>query len=278
MLITLPHGFWVEGIHHRFVELRGLTGADEAFWLDAPSHWALPQRIAGLLLRCINGKDLPATGETLISALPVGDREALLLHLRSESFGGRMSSVLPCPQCRERLDLDLEIADLLLPPYSHPQPWYDEELQAGNEGCIVRYRLPTAGDLEIIAPHAAFDQAAATTKLIERCLAHVAIGDKTISQLPEQYYEAFAAAVARRDPQAELTIAMVCPACSHDFTVLLDMATYLGQEIEQRAATLYREVHILALAYHWSESDILRLPVRRRRLYLDLLDAAAETV
>lgn len=34
---------------------------------------------------------------------------------------------------------------------------------------------------------------------------------------------------------------------------------------------LYQEVHLLALHYHWSEADILRLPFPKRRRYLRLL-------
>jgi hypothetical protein len=34
---------------------------------------------------------------------------------------------------------------------------------------------------------------------------------------------------------------------------------------------LYEEVHVLATHYHWSESDILALPRRKRLRYLDLI-------
>lgn len=34
---------------------------------------------------------------------------------------------------------------------------------------------------------------------------------------------------------------------------------------------LYQEVHLMALHYHWSEADILRLPFSKRRRYLQLL-------
>lgn len=34
---------------------------------------------------------------------------------------------------------------------------------------------------------------------------------------------------------------------------------------------LYEEVHIIATRYHWSEADILRLPKRKRTIYLDII-------
>jgi hypothetical protein len=276
MLVTLPNGLWVGGVHHRVAQVRGLTGQDEAFWLDASAQWALPRRIIGLLARCVAIDGLPVAEEALMAELPVGDREALLLHLRRLSFGSRMSSVLVCPRCAERLDLDLNAEELLLPPYVQPQPWYDDDLQVGGENCSVHYRLPTGADLEAIAPLAMLEPITAAATLIQRCIRRATVAGETLSALPEPFHTAFAAAVAQRDPQAELTIAMSCPLCAHDFSVLLDMATYLGQEIEQRAATLYREVHTLAIFYHWSEGEILSLPVTRRRIYLDMLDTAVD--
>jgi hypothetical protein len=44
-------------------------------------------------------------------------------------------------------------------------------------------------------------------------------------------------------------------------------------------ARLYEEIHIIAVRYHWSEADILRLPKRKRLIYLDIIarQFAAET-
>lgn len=40
--------------------------------------------------------------------------------------------------------------------------------------------------------------------------------------------------------------------------------------------TLYRQVHHLALRYHWSETDILALPRSKRLRYLSFLAEQAE--
>ena len=47
-------------------------------------------------------------------------------------------------------------------------------------------------------------------------------------------------------------------------------------ELSQRTGNFLREVHQLALAYHWSERDILGLPLRRRLAYLLLLEQDAD--
>jgi hypothetical protein len=43
------------------------------------------------------------------------------------------------------------------------------------------------------------------------------------------------------------------------------------RELDDRAGRSLHDVHILALHYHWSEADILRMPERRRAHYLALL-------
>jgi len=50
-----------------------------------------------------------------------------------------------------------------------------------------------------------------------------------------------------------------------------DILTYLWSEIEDWAQRLLLEVHTLALAYGWSERDILAMSPRRRRLYLEMV-------
>jgi len=36
--------------------------------------------------------------------------------------------------------------------------------------------------------------------------------------------------------------------------------------------TLYQELHLIAVHYHWSEADILRLTASKRRRYLGLIE------
>jgi hypothetical protein len=66
-------------------------------------------------------------------------------------------------------------------------------------------------------------------------------------------------------------IDMQCPECGGQFAALFDTAQFFLREIGQRAAHLYREIHALALAYHWSEAEIIALPYQRRQIYLELL-------
>jgi len=275
--VTLPGGFWWEGECHRTARLRPLNGEDEAFLLEMGGALLPAQRVTALLSRCVGqlGDFQPVTQQTTRS-LGVGDREALLLHLRRLSLGEQMSCLVRCPQadCGETIDADVQASDLLLSPYAHRRELYEEEIRDNGATYRVRFRLPTGADQETAATLAGENLQAAAEVILRRCVAEVAVNGTTIRQSAE-----WPPAVARQvplfmaqlDPQAELWLTLTCTECGHSFTTLLDAATYLFQELAQRLRGLYREVHYLAFYYHWREAEILALPSQRRQRYLELL-------
>jgi hypothetical protein len=84
-------------------------------------------------------------------------------------------------------------------------------------------------------------------------------------------YRAVAAAMLERDPQAEIVLDVTCPSCGHDASTLFDAGSFLAQELSSGKDRLFREVHALALHYHWSEDEILAMSRPRRQRYLALL-------
>src|ERR1700733_1838743 len=116
--VQLPVGVPLDGSWRRDAVLRQLTGRDEAFLLEQGRNLTLAALTTAMLARCVCrlGSISPVTPEA-VRALSVGDREALLLHLRRLTLGEGMSCVLGCPACAEKLDLDLRVSELLLPPY-----------------------------------------------------------------------------------------------------------------------------------------------------------------
>lgn len=276
--VTLPGGLWLEGVRYHQAGLRPLTGADEASLLEMGNGWLPAQKTTAVLARNLThlaGHDPAVFGQTpatIVRALTVGDREALLLHLRSLTLGDRLQCIMQCPDCVEMMDLDLRVRDLLLPPYSESRPHYTADI--GTNGIVqtITFRLPTGSDLETIANTAGRNPAQAANDLLWRCV----IGpDETVcASLPESAQQALSALMAEHDPQAEILLNLDCPACGQSFTALFDTATYFFQEVAARATHLYREVHLLAFYYHWSESDIMRMTAVKRHRYLDLLTEA----
>jgi hypothetical protein len=270
--VTLSHGCRVGDERHRTAVVRALTGADEVAIesLDTPSAAA---RVTALLARTVERLGpIQPVGAEMAARLTAGDREALVLHVRRLTLGDRLACVLRCPQCREPMDVDLRVSELLLPPPADPP--IEHEIDAGEAGASyrVRFRLPTGADLEASATVAAQGGVAAgARRILDACVIAVTRDGRAIRALPRELEPHVSQAMADRDPQAELLLRPTCPACGAGFETLLDAASFFFAEIAARSGTLFREVHLLARHYHWSEADILALSPARRHTYLSLI-------
>lgn len=278
VVVTLPGGYWLDGVCHRHVELRPLNGADEAFLIDSGESVLPAHRTTALLARCVSrvGTSGEVTLDT-IRALTVGDREALLLHLRRATLGEQMQCILTCANshCGTKMDLELKVGTLLLTPYPHSQSLHEASLADGALVYRIRFRVPNGADVEAAAPFAATDPQGAANLILSRCVKAIADKDgKDIERLPSSLGKQLSALIAELDPQAELMLDLTCPACGFVFSALFDAATCFFHEIAGRIHHLYREVHSLAFHYHWSESEIMGMTPRKRRQYLNLLSEA----
>ena len=276
--ITVPGGYWIDDTCYREAQLRPVNSSDEDFLLDTEDRLLPAHRVTALLVRCLErlGPSRPVTDE-VVRSLTVGDREALLLHLRRLSLGDRLQGVVDCPapDCGEKMDLDLKVSDLLLPPYDDHRRSYEVEVAENGSSCRARFHLPTGADQEDAAILARSDPYAAAERLFHRCVESIADGEgEPVETLPPAVADRISDAMSELDPQAELTLNLTCPACDHAFLAPFDTAAYLFQELDGRAKHLYREVHLLAFYYNWSEAEIINMPNRKRRLYLELLEEA----
>lgn len=272
--VTLPGGFERDGAWQRTVWLRSWCGHDEAFLAEEAGALLPAARTTALLARCLSLDGGPAT-PWLARSLTVGDREALLLHLRRITLGDRLACVLTCPGCGEKMDLDLQASDLLLPPYEREGGRHRATLEEDGEVFHVRFRLPNGEDQEIAAPLVLQDETRAERLVLERCVEEVTAEDGSpAGEIPAAVSRRLPQLMAELDPQAELRLEMSCPACGAAFATLFDTAQYLHQEMAQASGQLYREVHLLAYHYHWSEAEILGMTGRQRRRYLVLLEEA----
>jgi hypothetical protein len=278
--VTLPAGVWLDGAHHREVVLRPPAGEDEAFLLELDGDAPPAARATALLGRCValaaDRTDTAPRGAPLARRLSAGDREALLLHLRRATVGERLEAVLTCPRCAAQVELETDVAALLLPPYADAGPHYRRTLPTDDGPLDALLRLPTGEDLEAAARVAARDAEAAATLLLARCTLAASRDGNALDPhaLPPDAAATLSAELERLDPQAELRLGAECPDCGAPLEALVDAATFVLDELAARGRALLHEVHALALHYHWSERDILALGARRRRQYLALLGGA----
>ena len=237
-----------------------------------PAQW-----VTEALTRCVTrlGPNEPVTREA-IRFLTVGDREALLLHLRRLTSGNRLRCLLACPspECKEKLEVDPEVADLLLPPYA--EAVQEHALTIRDEGAVssvVCFRLPTGFDQEAAAVIARTDVASGADFLLRRCVQSATLFDgRPVNEFSPALVAQLADRMAELDPQAEITLHLTCPVCGAAFSEIFDTANYLMQELYDGMRRLYREVHLLAYHYHWSATEILGMSAARRRQFLRLLE------
>ena len=274
--VKLPGGIRLEGGWRRDAVLRPLAGRDEIFLLQQGSALSPAARTTAVLARCLCrlGPVSTVTAE-IARSLSIGDREALLLHLRRLTLGEKMSCVFRCPACAEKLDLELEVSELLLPPYWHSSDVHETLIHSDDASYRVRFRLPNGADQERAATLVASAPESAIELILQHCVQEI-VDEQTgepAQPIPAPVADALGDKMAELDPQAEIVLDQRCPACGVSFQTPFDIADYFYQEICGRESNLHREIHLLAFHYHWSERDILRLTRRRRLRYLDLLSA-----
>lgn len=204
-----------------------------------------------------------------LADLSIGQRDGLLLDLYACTFGARLPAQAACPACQHALAFDLDTSMLRLDTgAANAGPFQDQ----APGGLILEYRLPTSRDLASLV---AAQPANGSRYLAQRCILQVsqpgAAQVLEADELPDNLLETFSAGIAAHDPQADLDIALTCPECGHTWQLAFDILDFFWTEIRAQALRLGQEVHRLALAYGWSERDILQMSAARRRMYLELV-------
>lgn len=218
----------------------------------------------------------PDTSLETLSALSIGERDATLLTLRELTFGPELHGLVTCPACSDRLELNFAVADVRV---AETRPGWEEEGNPSEErshtvdGYTLTFRLPTSRDLAAIAHE---DVADLRYLLLARCLLTAEKDGEPmiLEQLPEKVLETIETRMAEADPQGDVQLDLVCPACTHRWQVAFDILLFLWAEIHSLAQRILREVHLLASAYGWRETDILAMSPVRRQIYLDMIQAS----
>jgi hypothetical protein len=217
--------------------------------------WERGQRRSAVIRALLLAAESGRIGERDPAELSIGERDAAILRLRAASFGPRLQGYIDCPRCAERLEFDFDCAALLA-DLSAPQ---GSEFTAAG----LRFRLPNSRDLISVAETA--DTIEAARSLLRCCCLDAA---DTV-----EWTDALLAEIEMRigalDPAADIRFAFTCSACAHAWHERLDIAAWCWDEVEIRAQRLIDEVHRLALAYGWSEDQVLALGAARRSAYLE---------
>ena len=237
VLVPLVHGL---ASRESVAAVRPITGADEMALATGDAESVLG------LLAAISTLDGVTVDAAALSDLTVGDRNALLLGAVAASYVDRLSWLVDCPSCGEQLDVDVELADLLDVVAAHPHD------------SVPRFRVPTVADLAAVA---GLEPTTARDALLERCVE---------GEVDDAAADRVEAAMAEADPLADITVSLSCAACGACTSADVDPLSELLARVTSRTA-LMEDVHALALAYGWTEPDVLALPRPRRHDYLVLV-------
>jgi len=223
-----------------------------------------PARVSALLaavLAHVGGH--PATPR-LVAGLAVTDRMFLMLAFALEQADDQQWRHLECAKCRARFDIGFRLSELQVTEAGEGYPW----TQIAVAGRRLALRVPTGEDEEHIAKIA---PESARRALALRCVLSIDDAPPTaaaLAALGEADIDTIDEALDALAPQLSTTLATACSECGAPQSLELDPYDVAVPQLHQ----LYGEVHALALRYHWSEAQILRLPQERRRLYLEFLD------
>jgi len=261
--VTLPGGLVRDGRLVRAAVFRELTGRLEQR-LAAPADHPPAVRVSELLVAALAriGSELPT--RALIEELSVGDRQFLMLALALQFDAGPQWRQLRCVHCEALSDVGYELSELPMSSAGAGYPCSDVQVA---DQCL-RVRVPNGADEIAIA---GLDVRRARARLATRCVIAVdgvpRMPDEPLAISAEQI-DAIDAALDDLMPQVATALSTTCTQC--EAALQLDIDPYAA--VSPRLGDLYAEVHALALRYHWSEAQCLRLPRERRRLYLQLID------
>jgi hypothetical protein len=200
------------------------------------------------------------------AALSIGERDSRLMTLREQTFGSKFNGFAQCPQCNERMEYSMNMADIYVSGKSSEMV---HELSI--EDFNMNFRLPDSYDLA--AAVICVDSAASGNIILKRCILKVNKNEESISfeNIPDDVKMKLVQDMADRDPQAEILLNLTCGLCSHSWQIMFDIVSFFWDEICAYAKRLLLEVHIIAQAYGWKEAYILSMNPTRRQFYLEMI-------
>ncbi|HWF05878.1 MAG TPA: hypothetical protein VHA06_19480 [Candidatus Angelobacter sp.] len=198
------------------------------------------------------------------AALPdwvVGRRNQALIELHRSLFGPNLQAWAVCESCGEKMEFSIDANALL-----------QQNMSAANSGQTVvvngqSFRLPTSRDLADVAQQNNAQKGALC--LMQRCITNASGPAEWSETEMEQVGEKMAMA----DPLAEIRLSLPCPTCGNETTETVEVTSFLWGEIEGCARRLLWEVHAIASAYGWTESEVLSLSPARRARYVEMAQA-----
>lgn len=282
--VDLWAGLVVDDRRRTDARLCAFTGEDEAALLDTASHLLPAAKATWLLARLLEGiGDLSPVDASHVRRLTVGDRDRLLFGLCAHTFSPQMDLVARCPfeECGELSELTVALDALIgNTPATPAAEHFETRITLYDAAFTLRFRLPTGQDQEqACSLLRTLEPARVEEELIRACVLELKDGNgervdtenKIAAIRPH-----LEAAWAGLDPAADCFAQVECPACTRQYSAVVDALSLFMTGLENRG-NIFQQVDRLARAYHWSERELLALSFQRRQRYLELVDTQARS-
>jgi hypothetical protein len=269
--VQLLHGLQAGGRRHTVATVRDPNGYDEAMFAELRRE-AVPAECVSALLAALTLSvgEIERPTVDRIRELTAGDRERLLLGLCGQILGSEADLVAACPSCNELAEMPVRFVDVAPAPDQRAIPSASRvTIDAADGQWTARLLPPTGKTLEKAARGGPRD-------LVIDCIEELTdpSGSRVAArELPVDCEAAVADALFAIDPAAESLIEINCPSCARSIRALIDGFAILQTSFGS-LSRLYDDVFRMARSYHWSEAEILSLPLRRRRHYIAIAEAA----
>ena len=229
-----------------------------------------PYLVTQLLSNCVLREERPLA-EDEVWCWSLKKRLQALLAIAIKTRGSRLvlHAICPDPACGERIELPLDLT-------MFQQADLEETFVFDIDGRALQVRLPNGADQRRWLQHREEAVTALAKNLVIK-VDGVRPGDDW--HFRDEWIDDFSVALEAHDALMTLQLNSACPACGRELKIAVDLEAQLLTSLSQVQRQLLLDVHLLALAYHWSERDVLALPTRRRHFYLmQLQDGSGEAL
>lgn len=213
-----------------------------------------------LLVRCSAGAPSAIAETDWYRRLPVGTRLRGLVQLcllgGIEDFAWTVTCA--ADGCGEMVDVELPLLVLAAPSPAASAG----VIEVSSDGENLRVRLPTEEDI------AEWRQSDAGPDDMLRAL----VQGNWSQAMSADLLDAVEAALIEADPLVGFDVICQCPGCGSSLALDVDVEAEALGTLKRLQEELFEEISMLASVFHWSESDIVRLPRERRRRYITQIE------
>jgi hypothetical protein len=233
----------------------------------------LPMLVTDIIRACTISKGGKMPHDDFFWNLTIGQRIECMIRISTANGSRFLATILMCKeeQCKEKFELSLSRDNIL-----------DNDKSSNSDDiCTInilddsyQLRRPTGLDQVAWQKLDKYDETNVLKHIVTDLMCHSTDGPcKQIQLASYETIEEIGKNMSRIDPLIDYRIELKCPLCGIKNFYEVNLENLSLMCLKKIQKELLESIHKLALTYHWTESEILNLPTKRRQLYLSLLES-----